>query len=54
MHVANPEEYAVKNWIIRVQGFVINCATYGFTSNYDAIMKGEYKYVCFTVLTVSG
>ena len=47
MHVANPEEYAVKNWIIRVQGFVINCATYGFTSNYDAIMKGEYKYDLF-------
>ena len=41
MHVANPEDYAVKNWIIRVQGFVINCATDGFTSNYDAIMKGE-------------
>ena len=38
-----PEEYAVKNWIIRVQGFLINCATYGFTSNYDAIMAGEYK-----------
>ena len=42
-HVENPEEYAIKNWIIRVQGFLINCATYGFTSNYDLIMKGEYK-----------
>ena len=26
---------------------MINCATYGFTSNYDAIMKGEYKYDLF-------
>ncbi len=41
--VQNPEEYAVKNWIIQVQGFLINCATYGFTSNYRAIMDGEYK-----------
>ena len=41
--VQNPEEYAVKNWIIQVQGFLINCATYGFTSNYHAIMEGTYK-----------
>lgn len=46
-HVENPEEYAVKNWIVKVQGFLINCATYGFTSNYAAIMKGEYKYDLF-------
>lgn len=41
--VKNPEEYAVKNWIIQAQGFLINCATYGFTSNYEAIMQGQYK-----------
>lgn len=41
-NVKNPEEYAVKNWIIQVQGFLINCATYGFTSNYQAIMEGTY------------
>ena len=40
--VSNPEEYAVKNWIVQVQGFLINCATYGFTSNYNAIMEGTY------------
>ena len=38
----NPEEYAVKNWIVQVQGYLINCATYGFTSNYNAIMEGTY------------
>ena len=42
--VKNPEEYAVKNWIVQVQGFLISCATYGFTSNYEAIMEGTYKY----------
>ena len=47
MHVENPEEYAIKNWIVRVQGFVINCATYGFTSNYQAIMQGTYVYDLF-------
>lgn len=46
-HVEKPEEYAIKNWIIRVQGFLINCATYGFTSNYSAIMAGEYPYDLF-------
>lgn len=46
-HVGNLEEYAVKNWIVRVQGFLISCATFGFTSNYAAIMKGEYKYDLF-------
>lgn len=39
----NPEEYAVKNWIVRVQSFLIRCATLGFTSNYQKIMEGTYK-----------
>lgn len=46
-HVENPEEYAIKNWIVRVQGFLINCATFGFTSNYSEIMNGTYKYDLF-------
>ena len=45
--VENPEEYAVKNWIIRVQAFLIYCATYGFTRNYNEIMAGTYKYDLF-------
>ena len=45
--VMNPEEYAVKNWIVQTQGFLINCATYGFTANYKEIMAGEYKYDIF-------
>ena len=40
--VGNPESYAVKNWIISVQGFLISCATYGLTSNYDSIMAGTF------------
>ena len=46
-HLGHPEEYAVKNWIVRVQGFLINCATYGFTSNYSAIMEGTYRHDLF-------
>lgn len=45
--VDHPEEYAVKNWIVRVQGFLISCATYGFTSNYQAIMEGTYCFDLF-------
>ena len=46
-HAENPEEYAVKNWLVRVQGFLIDCATYGFTSNYRMIMQGDYRYDLF-------
>lgn len=46
-NVKNPEEYAIKNWIVQVQGYLISCATYGFTSNYDAIMEGSYPYDIF-------
>lgn len=45
--VNNPEEYAVKNWVVQVQGFLISCATYGFTSNYEAIMAGTYPHDLF-------
>lgn len=42
-----PEEYAVKNWIVRVQGFLISCATFGFTSHYREIMEGTYGHDLF-------
>lgn len=47
IHAKNPEEYAIKNWIVRVQGFLINCATFGFTSHYQEIMEGTYRYDLF-------
>lgn len=43
----NLEEYAVKNWIVRVQSFLIRCATLGFTSNYQEIMAGTYQQDLF-------
>ncbi|MDR1800316.1 MAG: deoxyguanosinetriphosphate triphosphohydrolase [Lachnospiraceae bacterium] len=42
-HAGDPQEYAIKNWIVRLQGFLIHCATFGFTNNYDAILNGEYS-----------
>ena len=41
--VTSPESYAVKNWIVSAQGFLIGCATSGFTTNYEAIMSGMWK-----------
>ncbi|MDO4344332.1 MAG: deoxyguanosinetriphosphate triphosphohydrolase [Eubacteriales bacterium] len=41
-NVSDPESYAVSNWIVNVQGFLIACATYGFTKNYRAIMNGTF------------
>lgn len=38
----DPESYAVKNWIVNAQGFLLNCATEGFMANYDAIMSGKF------------
>ena len=35
-----PEEYAVQNWIVQVQGLLIASATEGFTQHYGAIMDG--------------
>lgn len=45
--VNDPESYAVKNWIVSAQGFLINCATFGFTSNYDRIMEGTFSHDLF-------
>lgn len=46
-NVSHPESYAVKNWIVRVQGYLISCATFGFTSHYEEIMAGTFKYDLF-------
>lgn len=43
----NPEFYAIQNWALNVQGYMIKCATYGFVTNYDAIMEGSYGYDLF-------
>lgn len=45
--VRDPESYAVKNWIVQMQAFLINCATNGFTDHYDAIMEGTYGHDLF-------
>ena len=40
--VASPEQNAVQRWIIYVQGVLLKCASFGFTSNYKAIMEGTF------------
>lgn len=40
--IANPELNAVQNWVIKIQGFLISCASYGFTKNYHSIMDGTF------------
>ena len=40
--ISSPELNAVQNWIISVQSFLLRCATYGFTSNYEEIMNGTF------------
>lgn len=52
--VDNPGDYAVKNWIVKVQGFLIGYATSGFTSHYDEIMNGVYKTDLFADTPAEG
>ena len=40
--VEDPREYAIKNWIVRLQAFLIQCATDGFNTHYREIMEGRY------------
>jgi len=42
-----PDSYAIKNWIVRVQGYLIRCATEGFLLHYDDIMAGRYTHDLF-------
>ncbi len=41
-NAAQPENHAVQNWIVRIQGWLIACATDGFAMNYQKIMEGSY------------
>ena len=45
--VRDPEAYALKNWIVRAQSFLIHCATKGFTSHYPEIMAGTWIHDLF-------
>ncbi len=53
-HIADCEEYAVQNFLVRMQGFLINCATYGFVSNYRQIMDGTYRSDLFASTFAKG
>ena len=42
-----PKRYAVSNFIIRMQGYLIYCATAGFTAHYREIMEGKWEHDLF-------
>ena len=52
--IDDPGGYAVKNWIVKAQGFLIGCATLGFTSHYEEIMEGTYRQDLFTGTPADG
>ena len=45
--VKEPQLYAVQNWLVKVQSYMMSCATRGFIDHYDAIMAGEWKQDIF-------
>ncbi len=44
---AEPVEYAVSNFALRMQGFLIGCATGGFAEHYREIMEGTWNHDLF-------
>ena len=40
--ISSPEKNAVQRWVIYVQGVLLRCADFGFTSSYDMIMNGTF------------
>ena len=42
--VEDQELYAVQNWLVRMQGALINSATKSFVDHYQEIMAGTYKF----------
>ena len=42
-NISNSELNAVQNWVIKVQGFLLRCASFGFTRNYSDIMEGNFE-----------
>ena len=47
MKVPCPQEYAVMNFLIRMQGQMLRAAADGFISHYATIMKGGYPHEIF-------
>ena len=45
--VAQPENHAIQNWIIGIQGRLLTSATQGFADHYREIMEGTYKQDLF-------
>lgn len=42
-----PEIYAVQNWVVNIQGILLQIATDNFINNYSEIMAGRYKHDLF-------
>lgn len=41
--LSDPKLYAVQNWVVKIQSYLISCATRGFLKNYGAIMAGTWE-----------
>lgn len=45
--INNPEQYAVQNWLVRMQGLFIQSAAQCFADHYEEIMEGTYTHDLF-------
>lgn len=44
---AEPVQYAISNFAVRMQGYLIGCATNGFADHYQEIMEGSWNHDLF-------
>ena len=43
-HVKNPQEFALMNWLVKMQDTLLKAAAQGFISHYKAIMDGTFEH----------
>ncbi|HUM83749.1 MAG TPA: deoxyguanosinetriphosphate triphosphohydrolase [Lachnospiraceae bacterium] len=43
-HVKNPQEFALMNWLVKMQDSLLKAAAQGFISHYKAIMDGTFEH----------
>ncbi|MDO4491225.1 MAG: deoxyguanosinetriphosphate triphosphohydrolase [Lachnospiraceae bacterium] len=46
-HDSEPVQYAISNFAVRMQGYLIGCATEGFAEHYQEIMEGSWNHDLF-------
>ena len=53
-HQEKADLYAIQNWIVYIQGFLVNLVSQEFLENYESIMRGTYNKSLVNEDTLAG